>query len=95
VKLLTITSLNGLTVAGLRLTTLPKPIAELEERGWKVHRRSGQLLFESPVTKDGKRQVFERPVAEFGLEWELEEGDDLGSVVKWSTGDEKRKDGKK
>lgn len=90
-KLLTITSLRGLTIPHLRLTTMPQSVADIEARGWAIHRRSGQLFFESPPDEKGKRHLYERPVAEFGLDWELEDGEDLAGVTKYSSGDGEKK----
>ncbi len=75
---------NGAAQGSLRLNTLTKTAEEFFASGWQLHLRGPLLLLESPA-RDGKRRVFMRPVTDFDLGFELDEGEAVENFARWDS----------
>lgn len=77
-------NVNGADQSGLRMNTLPKPAEEVFATGWQLHLRGPLLLLESPAV-NGKRRVYMRPVTDFDLGFELDEGEAFENFQRWDS----------
>jgi hypothetical protein len=86
-KIRTLTPRKGGTIPHLPAmrSGLPVDVSSITGRGWRIYRRGPTVLFESPPNDKGERDVYERHVEDFDLNWQLDAGDDISNMTRWDS----------